>query len=181
MGIYVSLLRGINVGGQKKLPMGTLRQIYQDLGFSRIKTYLQSGNVVFESPQTDQGLLTKQIEDAIQQSCGYALQVYIRTKDEILGIAANNPFLSDKNADTSKLHVSFLYRLPTETTWSKVVLPENIPDQCARGETVIYLYYPNGYSKTKIPASYFEKLLAVPLTDRNWNTVSALARMVDES
>ena len=181
MRIYVSLLRGINVGGQKKLPMAALRQIYQDLGFSRIKTYLQSGNVVFESLQAEQALLAKQIEEAIEQSYDYALQVCVRTKDQIQRIAANNPFLRDKNANLSKLHVSFLYRLPAETTWSKVVVPGNIPDQYARGETVIYLHYPNGYAKAKIPASYFEKVLGVPLTDRNWNTLSALARMVVES
>ena len=181
MGIYVSLLRGINVGGQKKLPMVTLRQIYQDLGFSGIKTYLQSGNVVFESPQTDQAVLTKQIEASIEQSCGYAVLVFVRSKDEVLRIASNNPFLSDKNIDYRKLHVTFLYQIPAETTWSKVVLPENIPDQYARGETVIYLHYPNGYARSKLPASFFEKVLGVPLTDRNWNTVSALPRMVTGS
>jgi uncharacterized protein (DUF1697 family) len=178
--IYISLLRGINVGGQKKLPMETLRGVYQELGFKNIKTYLQSGNLVFMCPVTDPAILTLQIEAGITHACGYAVQVFIRRAEEIQHVVRNNPFLVDKNIDVSKLHVAFLYQQHTKSAWNKVAAPANIPDQFARGETVIYLYYPNGYARAKIPASFFEKLLGVPLTDRNWNTVTALEKIAVE-
>jgi uncharacterized protein (DUF1697 family) len=178
MNIYISLLRGINVGGQKKLPMETLRRIYQRLGFTNVKTYLQSGNVIFNGSATTSDLLRQQLEAGLSQACGYAVQVFIRHPDEIQRIVRNNPFLADHNIDLSKLHVCFLYQQPVEGAWSKVTAPANVPDQFARGETVIYLYYPNGYAKAKIPASFFEKLLGVPLTNRNWNTVTALDNII---
>jgi uncharacterized protein (DUF1697 family) len=180
MNIYISLLRGINVGGQKKLTMETLREMYQDLGFTNIKTYLQSGNVVFESPAIEADLLRQQIEAGIAQACGYAVQVFIRHVNKIQHIVSDNPFLEDANIDIRKLHVSFLYQQPTQSAWSKVSAPVNINDQFARGDTVIYLYYPNGYAKAKIPASFFEKLLGVSVTDRNWNTATALYNIAAE-
>jgi uncharacterized protein (DUF1697 family) len=180
MSIYISLLRGINVGGQKKLSMDVLRGIYQDLGFARSKTYLQSGTVVFESPATNPVALTGQVEAAIARASGYTVQVFIRRLQEYQRIVEKNPFLKDSSIDLSKLHVSFLYHLPSENAWSKVVTPANITDQFSRGETVIYLYYPNGYAKARIPASFFEKSLGVPLTDRNWNTVTAIYNIAAE-
>jgi len=180
MSIYISLLRGINVGGQKKLSMETLREICQGLGFRQIRTYLQSGNVIFESAVANLELLTQQIEVQIAQTCGYAVQAVVRQVDELQCIVRDNPFLRDSDINASKLHVSFLYRQPSESAWSKVVIPTNIADQFARGESVIYLYYPNGYAKARIPASFFEKRLSVPLTDRNWNTATALYNIAVE-
>jgi uncharacterized protein (DUF1697 family) len=180
MNTYISLLRGINVGGRKKLPMESLRRMYQDLGFTNIKTYLQSGNVVFASSIAFPTMLTQLIEAGIAQACGYAVQVFIRRVEEIQRIVSNNPYLENKNIDATRLHVLFLYQQPVESAWNKVTASANIPDQFARGETVLYLHYPNGYAKAKLPASFFEKLLGVPLTDRNWNTVTALKKIAVE-
>lgn len=180
MTVYVSLLRGINVGGSKILSMDTLCTIYAGLGLTNVRTYLQSGNVVFSSPSADPLSLAGQIESRLEQVSGYSVRVFIRHAGELAQILAHNPFLKDQGIDIQMLHVSFLYRPPLEADWGKLVPPAGIPDRFARGDSVIYTYYPNGYSKAKISAAYFEKLLRVPITDRNWNTVNALLKLATE-
>ncbi len=177
MNTYISLLRGINVGGSKPVSMETLREIYAGLGFSHVRTYLQSGNVVFAAPQSDQAQMAGQIEASIEQRCGFKVEVFIREPSDFQSIIAHNPFLQQRDVDTSKLHVSFLYRAIDEAKWGKLAIPNPIPDQLARGESVIYLYYPNGYSRSKISTSYLEKALGAPLTNRNWNTVNAVYKL----
>jgi len=103
--------------------------------------------------------------------------VFIRLAQELGQILAHNPFLKDKTVDQSKLHVSFLYQAAPEPAWARLPLPEGIPDRFARGEQEIYIYCPNGYARSKLPASFFEKALGVPVTNRNWNTVNALYRI----
>ncbi len=177
MHTYISLLRGINVGGQRKLPMDTLREIFAQAGFSNVRTYVQSGNAIFDSTETDPRLITTRLEQHIEQVCGYQVKVFIRRSGDFKTILEHNPFLAERNIDTKSLHVSFIYLPVDEATWSKLVLPANIPDRYARGESVIYTYYPNGYARAKISAAYFERALGVPTTDRNWNTVNALYNM----
>jgi len=177
MSTVVSMLRGINVGGQKRLHMETLREIYKNLGFSNIRTYVQSGNVVFESTEQEETKLTKRIETSIKQACGFPVEVFIRQAPELKQILAGNPFLNDRNEDPSKLHVTFLYQSPPETAWSKLIPPGDTIDEFAPGEQAIYLFCPNGYGKTKLSNSFFERKLGMPVTTRNWNTVNALAEL----
>ncbi len=181
MNVYISLLRGINVGGSKILSMDTVCDIYAGIGFTHIHTYLQSGNVIFVSPQDDRSQLAGQIESRIKQICGFHVDVFIRQAHDFQSIITHNPFLDQLNADPSKLHVSFLYQALDEASWSKLVVPADIPDKLARGDLAIYLYYPNGVAKAKISTSYLEKVLGVSMTNRNWNTVNALFQMALES
>jgi len=180
MSTLVTMLRGINVGGQKKLSMETLREIFKGFGFTNIRTYVQSGNVVFESPVQEPSLLTESIETRIEHTCGFHVEVFIRQAQELKRILAGNPFLNDRHEDPSKLHVTFLYRPPTKSLWSQLTISANTVDEFARGELAIYLFGPNGYGKTKLSNSYFERKLGMPLTTRNWNTVNALYKMVME-
>ncbi len=108
------------------------------------------------------------------------MDVFIRQPGEFQAIIASHPFVHLAGADASKLHVSFLYRLPDKSAWTKLVIPRDIPDKFARGDKEIYLYYPNGYAKAKLTTAYLEKALGVPLTNRNWNTVNALYKMAME-
>ena len=181
MSVYISLLRAINVGGSKIISMDILCDIFTGLGFTYVRTYLQSGNVVFESSEQDRSLLVKQIESRIERICGYQVNVFIRQAHDLQHILANNPFLEMVNGEPNKLHVSFLYQTPLEAAWSKLVVPNNIPDKFARGDMAIYLYFPNGFAKAKITSIYLEKTLGVPITNRNWNTVNALYQMANES
>ncbi len=180
MSVYISLLRGINVGGSKLVSMDILCDLYSSLDFSPVRTYLQSGNVIFSSKLTDRALLTSQIETRIEQLCGFHVTVFIRNDADFERILAGNPFPDQGKRDPGRLHVSFLYHAPVETAWKKLDLPSDIPDKLARGDQAIYLYFPNGSAKSRISTSYLERVLGVPITDRNWNTVNALYRMALE-
>ena len=180
MSAYVSMLRGINVGGRKKIHMETLRGIYEALGFTRVRTYVQSGNVVFESTEQNPSNLVKQIEARIEQACGYPVPVFIRQSHDLERILTGNPFLNGRNENPAYLHVTFLYQPAPETAWSKLTTPGNTTDEFYGDEMVIYLYCPNGYGKTKLSNSFFERKLGTPTTTRNWNTVKALYSMVME-
>ena len=180
MSTFAAMLRGINVGGQKRLLMTTLREIFEGSGFTNIKTYVQSGNVVFESGEQDRSVLAKRIEAHIEQTCGYPVQVFIRQAQELKRILAGNPFLDNRNEDPSKLHVTFLYQSPPETRWSKLIPPGDILDELAIGELAIYLFCPTGYAKTRLSNSFFERRLGMPVTTRNWNTVNALYKLAME-
>ena len=180
MSIFISMLRGINVGGQKMMRMETLRNIYEELGFNSVRTYVQSGNVVFESTEHDQQELNKLIEAHIELTCGYSTQVFIRKADELQRILAGNPFLNDRNEDPSKLHVTFLYQSPSETALSKLTTPSNTADEFKPEGQAIYLFCPKGYGKTKLSNGFFERKLGMPVTTRNWNTVNNLYTMAIE-
>jgi uncharacterized protein (DUF1697 family) len=136
--------------------------------------------VVFESTEQDQFVLVKRIESQIKQACGYQVSVFIRQAQELRGILAGNPFINERNEDLSKLHVTFLYRISSEPWWSELATPRDTVDEFARGEMAIYLFCPNGYGKTKLSNSLFERKLGMPVTTRNWNTVNALYKMAIE-
>jgi uncharacterized protein (DUF1697 family) len=180
MSILISMLRGINVGAQKRLRMETLRGVYEELNFTNIRTYVQSGNVVFESRGQDQLRLVKLIEAHIEQTCGFHAEVFMRQVDELQRILAGNPFLNNRHEDSGKLHVTFFYQPPSEGSLSKLTTPSGIPDEFILGEMAVYLFCPNGYGKTKLSNSFFERKLGMPVTTRNWNTVNALYQMALE-
>jgi uncharacterized protein (DUF1697 family) len=180
MSAYVSMLRGINVGGTAQIRMETLRGIYEESGFSKVRTYVQSGNVVFESSEQDQVGLEKRIEAQIEQACGFSIPVFIRQAHEFLEILTCNPFLNERAEDPGKLHVTFLQQAPPETAWSKLASPSGISDEFFRGGMAVFLFCPDGYGKTKLTNGFFERKLGVLATTRNWNTVNALYKMVIE-
>lgn len=177
MTVYISLLRGINVGGSKILSMDALCELYAELGFTHIRTYLQSGNVIFDSPQDDQLQMAIQIERRIEQLYGFPVLLFIRQAADFHQIIANNPFPEQAMVNAGYLHISFLHHAPVEAAWKKLIVPPDIPDKLARGDRVLYLYYPNGFAKAKLSTSRLEKILGVPITDRNWNTVNAVYKI----
>ena len=108
METYISILRGINVSGQKKILMADLKALYENLQFENVKTYIQSGNVVFKSEKKLADADTaKRIEEAIQKKYGFHVPVIIRSHKELEKVIASNSFLSEKNIDLKKLHVTF--------------------------------------------------------------------------
>jgi uncharacterized protein (DUF1697 family) len=177
MNIYISMLKGINVGGQKQIRMESLREFYEGLGFSRVRSYVQSGNIIFECPETDAPVLMKRIEGRIEKEYGYHVSIFIRQAQELQEVLDNNPFIHDRNEDPAKLHVIFLYHVPSEPWWSEMMPPRDSTDEFARSKMAIYLFCPNGYAKTKLSNSFFERKLGMPVTTRNWNTVNALYKI----
>jgi uncharacterized protein (DUF1697 family) len=174
---YICLIRGINVGGQKIVKMERLRESLTRLGLGGVKTYVQSGNVVFKAPgQSEEGLCGK-IRKKIQSDFGFDVSVILRTAEEMGKTIEKNPFLKEKGIDTSKLHVTFLEKLPEKANLKSLETLKIEPDALRHLGTEIYLYYPNGFSGAKLSHNTLERLLGCKGTSRNWNTVNQLHRM----
>jgi uncharacterized protein (DUF1697 family) len=169
----VAMLRGINVGKGRTVPMERLRAAFEALGFGKVSTYIQSGNVVFQTP-TNLGLTNKQIEDAISSEFGFPISVLMRTAEEMRKIVKGNPFLIRPEIDPSKLHVTFLARASPATAVTNLE-PLAAPVELFHiNRRVIYLYCPNGYGTTKLSNAAIERKLGIGATTRNWRTVKTL-------
>jgi len=178
--VYVAMLRGINVSGQKIIKMEELRASFEALGLGQVRTYVQSGNVIFEASKTSTTSLSKKISEKILSDYGFSVPLILRTSSEMNKIVRNNPFLKEKEIDRSKLHVTFLSYPPTKAALVKLDALNERPDEFRVKEREVYLYCPYGNGRTKLSNNAFEKLLTVEATTRNWKTVNALAEMCSE-
>ena len=178
METYISILRGINVGGQKKIRMADLKTLYERLKFKEITTYIQSGNVIFN---TDKSLprqeISKRIEEKITEKYNFIVPVIIRTKSEMVKTFSDNPFLDRKDINPERLHVTFLAGLPKQADKKRIEKLEFPPDEFIIDGKEIYLHCPNGYGKTKLSNNFFENRLNVTATTRNWRTISILVSL----
>lgn len=174
--VYLSLLRGINVGG-KKVPMAGLRVVYDELGFKKVTTYIQSGNVIFESklaPET----ATKKIEKKLSEGFGFNISVIIRSEKELSAVIKNNPFIKEKNVVEEKIYVIFLAEQPDNDLIKKLTEGDFGPERFVIDDKTIYLYCPVGYGEAKLNNNFFEKKLKVVATTRNWRTTNILLDMM---
>jgi uncharacterized protein (DUF1697 family) len=171
MSVYISMLRGVNVSGQKKVSMDALRNCYESMGFREVRTYIQSGNVVFEHRNSEASDLTRKIERQIKDNFGFDVVVIIRTKEEIQAVIENNPFGA---LDATKVHVTFLSLPPASIPTTEIDAARGKGERLSISGNEVYLFCPNGYGKTKLSNSFFERKLEVSATTRNWRTVNAL-------
>jgi uncharacterized protein (DUF1697 family) len=174
------MLRGINVGGRKIVKMENLRRSFEALEFSRVRTYVQSGNVVFEAWKGSSDSLSRKIRERILSDYGFSVPLILRTTGDMKKIVSDNPFLEERGIDRSRLHVSFLSTLPTEAGLRKLDALDALPDRFSVKGREVYLHCPNGYGRTKLSNNALEKLLLVEATTRNWKTVIALVGMSSE-
>jgi uncharacterized protein (DUF1697 family) len=180
MPIYISMLRGINVGGHKRIKMDQLRKSFEALGFEQVKTYIQSGNVVFKTGKTSPAALSKKIEEKILKDFGFPASVISRTADEVARTITENPFLKQRGIDPARLHVMFLSEPPAPAALKQLARLTVAPDQCDCSAKEIYFYLPNGVSKSVLWNNPVDRILAVVTTTRNWNTVNSLHQMCQD-
>ncbi len=174
---YVALLRGINVGGGNKLLKGELVEIFAEAGCQDVRTYIQSGNVVFRATESLVDGLSARITAAIASSHGYQVPVVIRTGADWAGVVSGNPFLA-AGADPGKLHVGFLADTPDPARVATLDPDRSPPDAFeVRGDEV-YLHFPAGVARSKLDNAYFDRTLGTVCTIRNWRTVCKLHEMV---
>lgn len=181
MKTYISILRGINVSGHNPIKMKDLQVLYEEMGFNRVKTYIQSGNVVFGYRATETEKLEEIISGEIRRKFGYQVPVIVTGHDQLKIVSENNPFLNDRNEDALKLHVTFLSAEPEVDLPGKIDGSVYMPDEYIIAEKTIYLFCPNGYGNTKLSNTFFEKKLKVQATTRNWKTVLELVKMSQDS
>jgi uncharacterized protein (DUF1697 family) len=176
---YICFLRGVNVGGNKLLKMAELKALFDALKLRDAKTYLQSGNVVFRSDETDRALLTRRIEDGIFKKSGMEVKIILRTTDELRKVIAANPLPPD-NRNPSGLLVAFLGDTIADTAKALLTSLKIASEELHFGKQELYIYFAEGMARSKIANALTEKKLGVNVTARNWNTVNALLKMGDE-
>ena len=176
---YIALLRGINVNGQKIVPMEKLRALCEDLGLTGVTTYIQSGNIVFQHAKVPAYLLEKKMKAAIQDASGFSVPVMVRTREEWEGIVSGNPFVGKRGVDESFLHVTVLSDAPSRSVIDEIMAGEYGEDECSISGKCVYLSCPGGYGKTKLSNTFFEKKTGLTATTRNWRTVLKLRELAD--
>ena len=178
MQTLIAILRGINVGGHKKVPMKVLKELFESIGFSDVITYIQSGNVVFRSEDEKPArFFSEKISEAIRIKFGFDVPVICRTKDEWNETIQSNPCLQMQGIDFSFLHVTFLEKVPAENVAEAFTNLDFSPEKFfIRGKDV-YLYCPNGYGNAKLNNTFIESRLGVMATTRNWKTVVTLGEL----
>jgi uncharacterized protein (DUF1697 family) len=178
MTTYISILRGINVSGYKKIRMAELKDLYEMIGFTEVVTYIQSGNVIFKAEDIVPAVhLGKKIEKAINAKYQFQVPVIIRTPAEIKKVLSSNPFLKEKGIDIERLAVTFLHDMPEAADIEQVRKFDFPPDRFQINGKEVFLHCPGGFGNTKYSNSFFENKLHTTATTRNWKTVGKLAEL----
>jgi uncharacterized protein (DUF1697 family) len=175
---YIALLRGVNVG-QNILKMERLRELWSELGFKDVTTYIQSGNVVFEA-EGARSNCSRVIEQKLAGKARLPVSVILKTPAELRAIIAGNPFLEERGIDTKRLHVTFLAAAAGKDAGRRLSALNAGADRFQVLGTEVYLHCPNGYGETKLSNGALERLLSVRATTRNWNTVNRLYEIASE-
>jgi uncharacterized protein (DUF1697 family) len=181
METYISILRGINVSGHRIIKMEKLRQLYLDLGFENVKSYIQSGNVVFQTKEESNEELGLNIEKCIKDNFGFEVPVIVNKLQEFKQILNSNPFLKDKTKNISFLHITFLSEKPKKVDLENILNDKFEQDEFNLLNKAVYLYCPNSYSNSKLTNKFFEKKLKVMATTRNWKTALELLNLAQSS
>lgn len=174
MAVYISLLRGINVSGQKIIKMVELKKLYESCGFEDVKTYIQSGNVVFKTTQSDKNEIAATISKAIEKQYDFDVKVLVLSPQDIQRALDNNPF------EQEKMYITFMFDTPKDIPYdeiNKVKLPS---EQLEIIEDCIYFYCPDGYGRSKFSNNFLERKLKVTMTSRNLRTTKKLLEMAKE-
>ncbi len=180
---HVALLRGINVGGHNLLPMKQLAAIFEAAGCSEVKTYIQSGNVVFRAAPAAAVKLPALLTKAIEKELGLRIPLVLRTGQELEQVARRNPFLA-QGVSEDLVQVMFLADAPSATAAGSLDPTRSPPDEFRLIGREIYLHCPNGMARTKLSNAWFDSKLKTVSTSRNWRTVLKLlelSRMVGQS
>ncbi len=178
MTTWIALLRGINVGGRNKLPMTELVNVLQGLHLHNVRTYVQSGNAVFQAARTlDPALLEERIAAAIEQRRGFRPRVIILSKDALHDAMASNPY-PQADASPTSLHLFFLGAAPAAPDLALLAAAQKPTEQLFLADRVVYLYAPDGIGRSRL-AGALERALGVAATARNWRTLLKLEALAE--
>jgi uncharacterized protein (DUF1697 family) len=175
MKTYIALFRGINVGGTNVLPMKDLVAILENIGSQNVKTYIQSGNAVFQNQEEDPSLLSNKIRVTLKKRHDLEPQVLLLTPEEIERAIESNPF-SEAESEPKTLHIHFLASMPKNPDLGTLESIKSDRERFALKDRVFYLHAPDGIGRSKLAANT-EKLLGVAITVRNWRTVCKIMTM----
>ncbi len=174
---FVAFLRGINVGGKNKVSMTDLAAIFRDSGCRNVRTYIQSGNVLFEAPLIS-ATFGRLLAEQIHQRLAVNSPVVIRSSEQLTEVARSNPFIG-RGREEDSLHVLFLADEPTPALVNQLDPARSFPDEFVVQGREIYLHLPNGVARSKLTNAYFDVKLKTICTGRNWRTVVKLAALAN--
>jgi uncharacterized protein (DUF1697 family) len=180
MPVLISMLRGINVGGHNKVSMIALRALFESLKFEDPRTYVQSGNIIFRSKEKISTALAKKIQNAIEREFGCRPEVILRTTDELRKAIAATPFPSRRKLEPGKTLVTFLDGEPGAEADVAMLSLKSYPEELHLKGRELYIYFPNGAGRSKLPWSSVAKLLKTTGTARNWNSVTKMLAIAEE-
>lgn len=175
--MFVALLRGINVGGKHIVPMKTLAELFTAGGCEQVRTFIQSGNVVFAATPAVVAKIPQLIGDAIRKRLGHEAPVVLRSAEQLERVIASNPFAKRKEFENFS-HVLFCADKLAPSAVKRLDASRSPGDELAGGQQEIYVWLPNGAGKSKLTNAYFERTLGTICTQRNWRTVMKLSEMM---
>jgi uncharacterized protein (DUF1697 family) len=193
MASHVALLRGINVGGRNKVPMADLREVVTSLGHTGVTTYIQSGNVLFSTADTDTAKLAAALESAIGERFGIWASVVVLSRDQLAEVLAGNPYPDEPNPKL--VHVVFLNAEPPEDLLARIAAAESAAAAKGSRDTVqaagraLFVHTPDGYGNSDLAQAVF-RIISAPATQkkqdlaataRNWATATKLLSLCEES
>ncbi|MEV5342435.1 DUF1697 domain-containing protein [Streptomyces sp. NPDC052676] len=178
MTTYAALLRGINVGGSRKIPMADLRSLMEGLGHDGVRTYLQSGQAAFTTGHGDEDSLAAELTRAIEQRYGFTVDVIVRDHAYLKAIADACPFPA-ADLEPKQLHVTYFSAPVDEDRFAEIDREAHLPEEFRLGDRALYLYAPNGLGRSKLAEALSRPRLTKGLiaTTRNWNTVLKLVEL----
>lgn len=178
--IYICFLRGINVSGKNMIKMKDLAHLFQQLGFSDISTYLQSGNVVFRAGEDiSKEMAADKIAKGIAESFRFSVPVLVKSKADMNVIFNGNPFINEKGIEPDKLHVTMLDAVPGKQKTEALSGSDFTPERFVISGQEIFLFCPDGYGRAKLNNNFLENKLGVMATTRNWRTITSLNDMAN--
>jgi uncharacterized protein (DUF1697 family) len=173
---YIALLRGINVSGHKIIKMADLRALLSEVGLSNVTTYIQTGNVFFDSNENDISLLESLIKDTIKKQYGFDVPTIVLQKDDIETAIENQPY---SDIDLKRLYLTFLSYIPNADGMKQIANYQTNGEELMFIGKVLYMHSPNGVTKSKLTLYLIEKHLEVKATTRNWRTTSKLLELIN--
>lgn len=180
MKTYIALLRGINVSGHKMIKMEKLRDVLKELGFAQISTYIQSGNILFQSDIIEEKKLEKLIADVIYKHFGFDVGMVILTPEDLKETVRDNPFAKE-NIALPQPYVAFLSTIPAYSDVEVLKATNFQKDRFAVVNKNMYLHYADGAGSTKLTTAVIEKKLKLNATARNYKTVLKLIELASET
>jgi len=177
MKTYIALLRGINVSGQKKMPMAELRSLLENMGLRNIRTYIQSGNVIFQSLEEDPKLLEQHIKNAIISHFGFEVPVLVKTGNALKLILDDCPFTPMKK---ERSYFTLLHAVPENKTVKDLQKMHYRNEEFVISDHCVYFYSSTGYGRAKCNNNFFEHKLKVTATTRNYKTMMKLLSLCED-
>ena len=174
MDTYIALLRGVNVSGKNRIKMAELQKEMESRGFTGVRTYIQSGNLIFQHPEASASDIGTIIQDVISDNFGHDVDVWVRERSEFVNIAELNPYLVQDDLENSRIYYVFLSDEPAANLVEELNSREFENEEFSISPECIYLLCHAGYGKAKCNNNYFEQRLKVRATTRNYKTVNAL-------